>query len=77
MGNACSTYGEKGNAYRIFMGKPERIRAIGRLGGRWENIKMDLKEIGWEGMDWTNLAQDRDSSWAVVKMVVNLEVPKM
>jgi hypothetical protein len=76
-GKACGTCGEVGNAYRIFMGKPEGIRPIGRLGGRWENIKMDLKETGWEGMNWIDLAQDRDNSWAIVKLAVNLQVPKV
>jgi hypothetical protein len=53
--------GEKRNAYRIFVGKPEGKRPLGRPSRRWEdNIKMDLGEIGWGGMDWIDLAQDRD-----------------
>jgi hypothetical protein len=48
--------GEK-NAYRILVGKPERNRPLGRLRCRREdNIRMDLREIGWGGMDWINLA---------------------
>jgi hypothetical protein len=39
------------------------------------NIRMDLTEIGWEGVDWMHLSQDRDQWWAVVKMVMNLRVP--
>jgi hypothetical protein len=51
--------GEKRNAYRILVGEPERKRALGRC--RWvDNIKIDLREIGWDGMDWIDLAQDRD-----------------
>jgi hypothetical protein len=52
---------KKRNAYRILVGKPEGKRPLGRIRRRWEedNIKMDLREIGWGGMDWINLAQDR------------------
>jgi hypothetical protein len=53
MGNACSTYGEKSNAYRIFVGKPEVMRPLGRPRSRWEeNIKMYLREIRvrWYGL---------------------------
>jgi hypothetical protein len=53
--------GEKRNAYRILVGKPERKRPLGRPRRRWvDNIKMNLREIGWDGMDWIDLAQDRD-----------------
>jgi hypothetical protein len=49
------------NAYRILVGKPEGKTQLGRHRRRWENnIRMDLREIGWGGMDWTDLAQDRD-----------------
>jgi hypothetical protein len=52
-------------------GKPEEKMSVGRPGRRWEdNIKMDLKEIGWGGMDWINLAQDRDQCSAVVSTVM-------
>jgi hypothetical protein len=52
---------EKRNAYRIFVGKPEGRRPLGRPRCRWvDNIKMDLREIGWDGVDWVDLAQDRD-----------------
>jgi hypothetical protein len=52
MGRACSTNGEKRNAYRILVGKPEGKRPPGRPRRRWVgNIKMDLREIGWDGMD--------------------------
>jgi hypothetical protein len=56
-----STNGGEGNAHRILEGKPEGKRPLGRPRHRWEdNIKMDLREIGWGGMDWIDLAQDRD-----------------
>jgi hypothetical protein len=49
------------NAYRILVGKPEGKKPLGRPRHRWvDNIKMDHIEIRWVGMDWTNLAQDRD-----------------
>jgi hypothetical protein len=61
MGRACSKHGEKRNAYRILVGKPEGKRPLGRPRRRWDdNIKMNLREIGWGGMDWIDLAQDRD-----------------
>jgi hypothetical protein len=53
--------GEKRNVYRILVGKPERKRLLGRPRRRWvDNIKMDLGEIGWDGLDWIDLAQDRN-----------------
>jgi hypothetical protein len=53
--------GEKRNAYRILVGKPEGKRPLGRpRHGSGDNIKIDLREIEWDGMDWINLAQDRD-----------------
>jgi hypothetical protein len=56
--------GEKRNAYNILMGKPEGKRPLGRHRCTWEdNIKMDLRERGCGGMDWINLAEDRDSGW--------------
>jgi hypothetical protein len=63
--------GEKRNAYRILMGKPEGKRPLGRSRGRWvDNIKVDLKEIGWDGVDWIDMAQDRDQCKAIVNMVL-------
>jgi hypothetical protein len=67
---------KKRNAYWILVGKPEGKRPLGRPRRRWEdNIRMDLREIGWGGMDWIDLAQDRDQWRALVKMVMNLQVP--
>jgi hypothetical protein len=52
---------EKRNAYRIFVGQPEGKRPLGRPRRRWvTNIKMYQREIGWDGMDWVDLVQDRD-----------------
>jgi hypothetical protein len=67
--------GKKRNAFRILVGKPEGKRPLGRL-RRWcvNNIKMDLRELGWGGMDWTNLTQDRDQWTALVNRVMNLRV---
>jgi hypothetical protein len=64
------------NAYRILVGKPERKRPLGRPRRRWvDNIKMDLRELGWGGMDWIDLAEDRDQWRALMNMVKNLRVP--
>jgi hypothetical protein len=58
------------------VGKPEEKRALGRPRSRLvDNIKMDLFEIGWGGVDWIGLAQDRDKWRAVVNAVMNLRVP--
>jgi hypothetical protein len=68
--------GAKRNAYRILVGKPEGKRPRGRIKRGWENnIRMDLREIGWGGMDWINLARDRDQWRAIVNAVMNLRVP--
>jgi hypothetical protein len=76
MGRACSTNGEKRNACRILEGKPEGKRPLGRQRRSWvDNIKIDLKEIGLDYMDWIDLTQDRYQWRALVKMVMNLRVP--
>jgi hypothetical protein len=68
--------GETRNAYRILVGKPEEKRPLGRPKRRWvDTIKMDLRETGWDGVDWTELAQDRDQLWALVNTVMNLRIP--
>jgi hypothetical protein len=68
--------GERRNAYRILVGKPDGKRPLGRPRCRWvDNIKMDLKEVGWDGRDWIDLAQDRDRQRAYVNAVMNLRVP--
>jgi hypothetical protein len=68
--------GAKKNACRILVGKPERKRPLGRPRRRWvDNTKMDLRGIGWGGMDWIDLAQGRDQRRALVNTVMNLRVP--
>jgi hypothetical protein len=57
------------------VGKPEGKRQRGRPRHRWEDIiRMDLRQIGWDGMDWNDLARDRDQWRALVNMVMNLQV---
>jgi hypothetical protein len=67
----------KRNPYRILVGKPEGKRPLGRPRCRWvHNIKLDLRETGWDGTDWIYLAQDRDQWRALVNTVMNLQVPQ-
>jgi hypothetical protein len=68
--------GEVRGAYNISVGRPEGRRPLGRPKRRWkDNIKMDLREIGYGDVAWINLAQDRDRWRAVVNTVMNLRVP--
>jgi hypothetical protein len=68
--------GEKRNAYRILVGKPEGNRPLGRPRRMWvDNIKVDFRERGWNAMDWIDLAQDRDQWRALVNTAMNLQVP--
>jgi hypothetical protein len=65
--------GEMVNAHKFLVGKPEEMRSLRRPVHIWENnIKMDLREIRLEGVDWIHLAQDRDWWWVDVNMVMNL-----
>jgi hypothetical protein len=67
--------GEGRNVCGVLVGKPEGKRPLGRPKRRWEDgIKMDLREIGWRGLEWIQLAQDRDRWRAVVSAVMNLRV---
>jgi hypothetical protein len=67
---------EKNNAYRIMVGKPKGKRPLRRPRRRWvKNIKMDLREIGWDCIDWIDLVQDRDQWRALVNTMLNLRVP--
>jgi hypothetical protein len=64
------------NAYNILVGKPKRKRPLGRPSCRWEdNIRMDLREIGWEDVDWMHVVQDRDQWRTLVNTVMNFRVP--
>jgi hypothetical protein len=68
--------GKKRTAYRLLVGKPEGKRTLGRTRHRWvDNIKMDLVEIGWGGVDWIGLTQDSDKWRALANSVINLRVP--
>ncbi|KAJ4431604.1 hypothetical protein ANN_20203 [Periplaneta americana] len=68
--------GESRNAYRVLVGRPEGKRPLGRPRRRWEdNIKMDLREVGYDDRDWIDLAQDRDRWRAYVRAAMNLRVP--
>jgi hypothetical protein len=68
--------GETRNAYRILVRRPDGKRPLGRPRRTWvNNIKTDLREIGWDVMDWIELADDRDQWKAVVNTVMNLRVP--
>ena len=69
-------YGERRGMYRVLVGKPERKRPLLRPRHRWEdNIKMYLQEVGCGGMDWIELAQERDRWRALVNVVMTLGVP--
>jgi hypothetical protein len=68
--------GEKMNAYRLLVGKPQRKRPLGRPRLRWvDNIRMDLGEVGWGNVDWIGLAQDRNRWRALVNSILNIRVP--
>jgi hypothetical protein len=68
--------GKMRNVYKILVGKPEGKRPLGRPRRRlMQNIKMDLREVKWDGMNWIDLAQDRDQQKALVNTVLNLRVP--
>jgi hypothetical protein len=68
--------GEGSDVYRVLVGKPEGKKPLGRRRRRWEeNIKMDLQEVEYWGMAWTELAHDRDRWRALFNVVMNLRVP--
>ncbi|KAJ4432127.1 hypothetical protein ANN_20743, partial [Periplaneta americana] len=66
--------GEYRNAYRMLVGRPEGKRPLGRPRRRWEDIKMDLRKVGYDDRDWINLAQDRDRWRTYVRAAMNLRV---
>jgi hypothetical protein len=69
--------GEKRNAYRLLVGKPEGKKPLRRPRRRWvDNIRMDLGEVGWGDVDWIGLAQDRNRRRALVNWELNLRVAR-
>jgi hypothetical protein len=67
---------ERRGVYRVLVGKPEGKRPLGRPRRRWEdNIKLDFQEVGCAGMDWIELAQDRDRLGTLVNEVIKIRVP--
>jgi hypothetical protein len=71
----CSTNGEKRNAYRLLVGKPEGRRPLGRLRHRWvDYIRKDLGEVAWGAVDWIGLSQDRNKWRALVNSALSLQV---
>jgi len=71
-----ASMGENGGVFRVLVGKPEGKKPPGRTRHRWkDNMKMDLQEVGCEGMDWINVLQDRDRRWAFLNAVMNIWVP--
>jgi hypothetical protein len=69
--------GERRGVYRVLVGKPAGKKPLGRPMCRWEdNIKINVNKVGWGGMDWIELAQDKDNWQACVNVVLNLQAPE-
>jgi hypothetical protein len=67
---------DRRGAHRVLVGRPDGMRPLGRPKHRWKaNIETDLQEVEWENMEWIDLAQDRDRLWALVNVVMNIQVP--
>jgi len=75
MGGACSIYGGQERCTEGLVGQPEGKRPLGRPSHRWEdNINMNLQVVGWRGMDWIDLDQDRNRWRALVNVIMNFRV---
>jgi len=76
MGGACSMYGGEERRIQYVWEKPEGKRPLGKTRHRWEdNVQLGLQEVGCGGMDWIEVAQDRDRWRALVNTVMNFRVP--
>jgi len=75
VGGHVACMGEGRGVHRVLVGRPEGTRPLGRARRRWEVIKIDLQEVGCEGMNWIDLAQDRDRWRTLVNAVMDLWVP--
>jgi hypothetical protein len=74
-GHVARMGGKRRFAYKVFVGKPEAKRPLGRCKHRWEdNIHTDIQDVGWGGVDWIHVAQERDKWFAVVNAVMNLRL---
>ena len=71
----CGVYKVKEKFEQGCVRDPDGRRPLGRPRCRWGNIKVDLKELCWEGVDWMDVGQDRDKWQAVMKSVINFRVP--
>jgi hypothetical protein len=75
-GRACSMHGRVRSVYKTFAGIPEGKRLLRRPRCRSENnIRMDLRELWWEVVEWMHVAQERDQQWTLVDMVIHFQIP--
>jgi len=74
MGRTCSTLGNRTGVHRVWVGRPERKIALGRHRSMWDDIETNFQEEECLGMDWIDLADDRDRWWVLVNAVMNLGV---
>jgi len=64
-------------AYKVLVGRTEAKKPLGRTSGRWDyNIKLHLRQVGWRGMEWTDMADDSESWWSFANTVMNVRAPE-